>query len=83
VVALWRDLRGRYGKVGPFLVGQWSIADAFYTPLATRFRSYGIDLAAHGDDGTAQAYVDTLLSQPQFLEWERAALEEPPAARSR
>lgn len=79
VVALWRDLRGRYGKAGPFLVGQWSIADAFYTPLATRLRSYGVDLDAHGDDGTAQAYVETLLSQREFLEWERAALEEPPA----
>jgi glutathione S-transferase len=77
VVALWRDLRARYAKAGPYLVGAWSIADAFYTPLATRFRTYGIDLAAHGDDdGAAQAYVETLLSQPEFLEWERAALAE-------
>lgn len=80
IIALWRDLRGRYAKAGPFLVGEWSIADAFFTPLATRFESYGIDLAAHGDDGTAQAYVDTLLTQPEFLEWRQAALGEQPAA---
>lgn len=75
-VALWKDLRGRYAKAGPFLVGEWSIADAMFTPLATRFRSYGIDLAAHGDDGTAQAYLETLLSQPEFLAWEEGAMAE-------
>jgi glutathione S-transferase len=77
IVALWRDLRDRYAKAGPFLVGEWSIADAFYTPLATRFETYGVDLAAHGDeDGAARAYMATLLSQPEFLEWKAAALAE-------
>lgn len=71
IVALWLDLLGRFG--GPFLVGGWSIADAFYTPVATRFRSYGVDLAQFGDDGRAAAYVDRLLSTPEFLEWEAAA----------
>jgi glutathione S-transferase len=81
VVALWRDLRGRHAKAGPFLVGEWSIADAFFTPLATRFETYGIDLAAHGDeDGVARAYMATLLSQPEFLEWKAAALAEQPPA---
>lgn len=73
IVALWRDLLQRFG--GPFLAGDWSIADAFYAPVATRFRTYRIDLAAHGDaDGAAQAYADRLLATPDFLEWERAAL---------
>lgn len=80
VVALWRDLRRRHAKAGPFLVGGWSIADAFFTPLATRFDSYGIDLAAHGDaDRTARAYMETLLSQPEFVTWRQAALGEQPA----
>jgi len=69
---VWRDLIGRSG--GPFLGGDWSIADAFFAPVATRMRTYGIDLAAHGDDGTAAAYRDRLLSLPEFLEWEREAL---------
>ena len=44
IVALWRDLLARFG--GPFLLGQsWTIADAFYTPVATRFRSYGFTSA--------------------------------------
>ncbi len=76
IVELWRGLRARYAKDGPFLTGAWSIADAFFTPVATRFRTYRVDLAGYGDDGTAKAYADLLLSQAEFLEWERGALAE-------
>jgi glutathione S-transferase len=78
IVALWRDCRSRFGTGGPWLFGDWSIADAFYTPVATRFRSYGVDLAAQGDDGTAAAYLATLLADPAFLAWEADALAENP-----
>jgi glutathione S-transferase len=72
IVSVWNECLARSG--GPFLFGHWTIADAFYTPVATRFRSYGVDLAAHGDeDGKAAAYRDLLLSTPEFLEWEAAA----------
>lgn len=72
IVSVWTECLARSG--GPFLFGDWCIADAFYTPVATRFRSYGVDLAAHGDaDGKAAAYRDLLLSTPEFLEWEAAA----------
>ncbi|MBX3482599.1 glutathione S-transferase family protein [Phenylobacterium sp.] len=73
LVALWGGMLERFG--GPFLAGGWSIADAFYTPVATRVRTYGIDLAAYGDDGRCAAYVARLLATPEFLEWERAAVE--------
>jgi glutathione S-transferase len=73
IVALWQGLLTRFG--GPYLLGgRWSIADAFYTPVATRFRSYGIDLAAHGDDGSATAYAARLLAAPEYLAWEHGAL---------
>ena len=78
IVAIWRECRHRFGADGPWLFGTWSIADAFYTPVATRFRSYGIDLAAHGDDGTAAAYQATLLADADFLAWEADALAETP-----
>ena len=76
IVRLWSELRGRYGAAGPFLVGGWSIADAFFTPVATRFRSYGVHLSDYGDTGVAGAYCETLLQTPEFLEWEKAALAE-------
>ena len=74
IVKLWLDLRGRFDAGGPFLLGAWSIADAFYTPVATRFRSYGVRLSDFGDTGAAGVYNELLLEQPDFLEWERAAV---------
>ncbi|AZS22172.1 MULTISPECIES: glutathione S-transferase family protein [unclassified Caulobacter] len=71
IVALWTALLAR--SHGPFLLGAWSIADAFYTPVATRFRTYGVKLADYGDAGAAQAYSERLLETPEFLAWERAA----------
>lgn len=70
IVEQWRQMRGRFGAGGPYLFGDWSIPDAFFTPVAARFRHFQIDLAAHGDaDGVAAAYRDALLAQPDFLQW--------------
>ncbi|RYG15413.1 MAG: glutathione S-transferase family protein [Caulobacteraceae bacterium] len=74
IVSLWLELRTRYGAGGPYLFGAWSIADAFFTPVATRFRTYDVLLSNFGDTGEAARYVATLLDQPEFLEWEKAAL---------
>lgn len=74
LVEIFGSMRTRFGAGGPYLFGEWSIPDAFFTPVATRFRHYQIDLAAHGDDGTAAAYCATLLAQPDFLDWSAEAL---------
>jgi glutathione S-transferase len=72
LVELWSGLLSRFGA--EFLVGDWSIADAFYTPVATRLRSYGLRLGDYGDQGPCAAYADRLLAAPEFLAWEKAAL---------
>lgn len=74
LVALFIEMRARFGADGPYLFGAWSVPDAFFTPVATRFRHFQVDLAAFGDDGSAQAYCDVLLAQPHFLEWAAEAL---------
>jgi glutathione S-transferase len=74
LVALWASLLTRFG--GPFLLGAWSIADAFFTPVATRIRTYGLRLSNFGDEGLAAAYANGLLETPEFLEWEKGALAE-------
>jgi glutathione S-transferase len=74
IVHLWSDLRERYAAGGPYLLGGWSIADAFYVPVASRFRTYNVMLSDFGDQGLAGAYCETLLQTPEFLEWERAAV---------
>lgn len=71
IVERWNQLLSRSG--GLFLLGEWSIADAFYAPVATRFRTYGIKLSEYGDAGAAQVYAERLLTTPEFLEWERAS----------
>lgn len=71
VCALWADCRSRFGTDGPFLFGHASIADAFYAPVATRLRSYRVELP-----DAATAYVDAIYSWPLFQKWQQAALEE-------
>lgn len=73
MVKLWSGLRAAHCVDGPFLLGAWSIADACFTPVATRFRTYGVPLTDFGDDGQCGAYAALLLEQPEFLEWERLA----------
>jgi len=67
IVRVWDELLARFG--GPFLVGEWSIADAFFTPVATRFRTYGIRPSDHGGSAAADAYLQGLLETPEFLAW--------------
>jgi glutathione S-transferase len=72
IVALWGGLLARFG--GPWLGGAgWGIADAFFTPVASRFSTYGVRLAAFGDDGAAAAYAARLLARPEFKAWAAGA----------
>jgi glutathione S-transferase len=73
IVELWNGLRERFKDRGPFLLGDWSIADAFYTPVATRFRTYGVQLSDFGDRGEAGRYAETLLETGEFKAWEADA----------
>jgi glutathione S-transferase len=73
IVAIWKDARARFGHGGPFLFGAFSNADAMFAPVATRFRTYGVDLSRFGDDGTAAAYAATILALPEMAEWTEGA----------
>ena len=66
---MWSDLLRQYG--GPMLFGKFSIADAFYAPVAARFRTYGVPLSA-----ASQAYVNELLAVSSVAEWCQDALAE-------
>ena len=68
IEALWRDY---HAPAGGYFFGDWSILDAFWTPVATRLRSYAIVV-----EPAAQAYVDMLLADPHYQEWRDAALAE-------
>jgi glutathione S-transferase len=70
VMTIWREQLAISN--GPFLFGAFSIADAMFAPVTTRFTTYGVDL-----DATCRAYVDTVQSMPAFLDWKRDAAAEP------
>jgi len=73
IVQLLGDLRERFGAGGDFLFGGWTIADAFYTPVASRFRSYGVQLSDFGDRGVVGTYAEALLETPEFKAWQAEA----------
>lgn len=72
---IWTDCRGRFGQQGPFLFGAFTIADAMYAPVATRFRTYGVAL-----DRLCRDYVDAIFALPAMQEWIAAARKEAGAA---
>ena len=71
VIAIWNEGRRRFGQGGPFLCGEFSLADVFYAPVACRFRTYGV-----APDGAAGDYLQALLAHPLLRQWEEAALKE-------
>jgi glutathione S-transferase len=68
IVELWQSVLNRYGKGSGFLFSHFTIADAFYAPVATRFETYGVHLPA-----VAQAYTQRILATPAMREWEESA----------
>jgi glutathione S-transferase len=67
VERIWSDTRSRFGARGDLLFGTFTIADAFYAPVAFRFRTYGVRPA-----GAAGEYLAALLALPAMREWEEA-----------
>ena len=71
ILDLWRDCRARAAG-GPFLFGAFTIADAMYAPVTTRFTTYGVPL-----DDVCADYVDAIASLPAMAAWRTAARAEP------
>ena len=63
ILEIWKNTRKKYGDNGEFLLGKFSIADAFFAPVVSRFVSYGVDA------GEMQSYVDAITSLPIYQEW--------------
>jgi len=64
VVAIWSSCRERFGKGGALLFGRFSIADAYYAPVVTRFQTYAVPLPR-----AAQAYCDAVLALGAVRAW--------------
>ena len=80
IVQIWCETRKTYGTGGPFLFGTFTIADAMFAPVASRFTTYLPNLAAYGDTGAAEGYRATMMALPGMIDWGKAAAAEPPLA---
>jgi glutathione S-transferase len=67
----WAECRQRYGRMGPYLFGVFTAADAIYAPVVHRFRTFAIDVTPQ-----TQAYMEAMTALPAFQEWTRAGLAE-------
>jgi glutathione S-transferase len=56
---------------GPFLFGDYSAADAFFTPVASRLHIYNLPISSG-----ARAYAENLLAHPAYEKWREGAQAE-------
>lgn len=68
LLQIWRDCRGEFGAEGPFLFGQFCIADAFFAPVITRFVTYQVPVGK-----MERTYMDAIMSLDAMGEWKAAA----------
>jgi len=68
IQALWRTARAQAGGAGPFLFGAFSIADAMYAPVVSRFVTYDVAL-----EPPCRAYADAVMALPAMRVWLAAA----------
>jgi glutathione S-transferase len=72
ITASWRDYRRHFASGGNFLFGHFTLADAMYAPVVSRFRTYAVEI-----EPEAQAYADAVWAMPAMQEWLAAARKEP------
>jgi glutathione S-transferase len=68
---IWQTCRQNFGRGGPYLFGRFSIADAMYAPVASRFQTYACPISE-----SSRRYVETVLATPAFKSWKESALKE-------
>jgi glutathione S-transferase len=71
ITDIWQHCRQHYEQDGDFLFGSFTIADAMFAPVVTRFVTYDVPL-----DPVCRKYVEAILTLPAMQEWIKAAGEE-------
>ena len=72
ITTIWEECRKTHGAGGDLLFGQFTIADAFYAPIVSRFLTYGIS-----PRGAAGQYMDAVWALPAMCDWADKAHAEP------
>ncbi|MFN0115636.1 MAG: glutathione S-transferase N-terminal domain-containing protein [Paracoccaceae bacterium] len=66
---IWGLARARFGAGSPWLFGAYSVADAFFAPVASRVATYNLPVSPE-----AMAYVATQMTDPAFRRWRALGL---------
>jgi glutathione S-transferase len=69
IVTMWSELLAESG--GPMLFGEFGTADAFYAPVCTRIRTYGLPVPQE-----IEAYIERVYALPGVKAWIDDALAE-------
>ena len=68
---IWIDLLTRYSSSGPYLFGDFSIADCMFAPVVFRFNTYGIAVS-----DISKNYMITMLDHSDMQRWLEEGKEE-------
>ena len=62
IQAIWQECYERFG--GPYLLGDFSIADSFFAPVAMRFITYQVSL-----EPASKRFIEQLLENHAMKDW--------------
>jgi glutathione S-transferase len=71
VQSIWTTCRAAAVNDGPWLFGSFTLADAMYAPVVSRFHTYGVACNAAAAD-----YMRTVLDDPCMRQWYEAGSRE-------
>lgn len=64
ITTVWETCCRDFGSAGDLLFGGFTIADAFFAPVISRFRTYGVEVT-----GVAREYMDAVWALPAMRDW--------------
>lgn len=64
ITSVWESCRRDFGEGGDLLFGGFTIADAFFAPIISRFRTYGVEVT-----GVAATYMNAVWALPAMRDW--------------
>jgi glutathione S-transferase len=72
ITSIWEQCRTTHGAGGDLLFGRFTIADAFFAPVVSRFLTYGV-----APNGIAGRYMEAVWALPAMTDWAEKARAEP------
>lgn len=64
ITLIWQECWKKFGTEGNFLFGSFTIADAMFAPVASRFITYDVKL-----NPAEKAYIDAIFALPGMQKW--------------